>query len=240
MQKIRFHSDHHRALRARRDDGSYIVFSDGRADVHGDDVELLRAYAKVIAGVREHGPVDDVSPASSDPAPPAAAPVDFDFFKYQKHVRRPTEPFVFLHRSPNMHDQRFGAGAALQAFREAFPDAENVKLVLRADVGSIPTQGDARIEIRLGKTDAETLRFELYEANAFIDTPADVAPHGAVEAVACGCPLLTARGGEGSENLAKIDNDGLVPLMRALLERYPRYVSQAALASKDAQRRAAG
>ena len=117
--------------------------------------------------------------------------VQTDFYAYRRRHTHPNQCFTFLHCSTSTWDERKGVKQVISAFREAFTNGENVKLIVRARLGQVDTGGDERIDVRIRMiTEQEKLDL-LYEAHALVYTSRGEG-QGLIplEAIATGLPTL--------------------------------------------------
>jgi glycosyltransferase involved in cell wall biosynthesis len=94
--------------------------------------------------------------------------VDGEQFAYRRRERG--ERLRFLHFAAEGGDERKGARLAIDAFQDAFPDRDDVELVLRSQYAISASDGtrDARITQIGGRLSASELLDELYAADALL------------------------------------------------------------------------
>ena len=133
--------------------------------------------------------------------------VQTDFYTYQRRSRHPTQVFTILHSCTSLWDGRKGVDDAVAAFRAAFTDGENVKLVIRARIGQVQTFGDERIDVRISMLTEQQKLDGLFEAHCLL-YPSYGEGFGLVplEAIATGLPVIC------SENTGMLDYIDLVTI----------------------------
>jgi glycosyltransferase involved in cell wall biosynthesis len=114
-------------------------------------------------------------------------------YPYRARSCSPGDLFTFLWSATNVWDPRKGAREAIDAFLEAFPNAEPVRLIMRSRGGRMADVRDPRIEWREGLlTEKQKLEL-LYEAHAYYCTSFGegfgLMP---LEAIASGLPTIAS------------------------------------------------